>query len=71
MSELVVNVSGMTCDACVRSVTKALARVPGIARVDVDLLTGNIRIAHGDGFPGLPTVHQAIDLAGYDLGQAP
>lgn len=70
MSELVVNVSGMTCDACARSVTKALARVPGVAQVDVDLPTGNVRIAHGEGFPGLPAVHAALDLAGYDLGRA-
>ena len=30
-------VDGMTCNGCVRSVTNAIARVPGVSKVDVSL----------------------------------
>ena len=32
-----VNVSGMTCDHCVASVTEELSEIPGVTAVDVDL----------------------------------
>lgn len=35
-----VNVSGMTCDHCVSSVTEELSEIPGVTSVDVDLHAG-------------------------------
>ncbi len=32
-----LNITGMTCDHCVRSVTNALKEVPGVAEVTVSL----------------------------------
>jgi Cu+-exporting ATPase len=37
MSTLVFDVEGMTCQSCVRSATRALEKVPGVARVEVTL----------------------------------
>ena len=35
-----VNVSGMTCQHCVMSVTEELAELDGVESVDVDLVAG-------------------------------
>jgi copper chaperone CopZ len=36
-TEFVLNITGTTCDCCVRSVTKALQAMPGVERVSVTL----------------------------------
>lgn len=59
----VVMVGGMSCDACIRVVTNALARVPGAVRVEVDLGTGRAVVAgnaQGDALVA------AVEQAGYD-----
>jgi copper chaperone CopZ len=38
--KVVLKVDGMTCDACVRSVTRKLGRVPGVTSAEVALGTG-------------------------------
>ena len=37
-------VEGMTCDHCVRSITKAIQAIDSKARVDVDLAKGTVAI---------------------------
>lgn len=32
-----LTISGMSCSACVRGVTAALSRVPGVTKVDVEI----------------------------------
>jgi copper chaperone len=65
---LVYRVDGMTCDHCKAAVTVEVAKVPGVAAVDVDLDTKLVRIDgervdHED-------VVAAIDEAGYDAERA-
>lgn len=36
-----LEVQGMTCGECVKHVTKALQSVPGVGRIQVDLVTNN------------------------------
>jgi len=59
-----LQVEGMTCGGCVRSVTKAVQAVDSNARVDVDLPTKKVRIATQ---AGLDAVKAAISDAGYDV----
>ena len=40
MRELKLKVTGMTCQHCVRAVTTALERVPGVDKAEVDLESG-------------------------------
>ncbi|MHB1676247.1 MAG: CopZ family metallochaperone [Sulfuriferula sp.] len=40
MHETILQVSGMTCNHCVMSVTKALQKMPGIESAQVDLVKG-------------------------------
>ena len=56
-------VNGMTCDGCVRSLTKALeAALPG-RRIKVVLAEGHAVV---DGEPDDAKVQQAVEDAGFD-----
>ena len=57
-------VAGMTCGHCKVAVTEEVAQVAGVASVDVDLISGLVRV-HGSGIDG-GAVIAAIDEAGYD-----
>ena len=60
-------VEGMTCQHCVRAVFTALAGVDGILRADVRV--GSIEVEH-DGRVTVDQLRQAVELAGYALGEA-
>lgn len=64
MADLTIDVKGMTCDHCVRSVSGAVTAVAGVAGVDVDLATGKVTIA-GDSVDA-SAVRGAIVEAGYE-----
>jgi len=57
-------VPGMTCDHCTVAVTGEVAKIAGVASVDVDLDTKLVRI-DGTGVDRA-AVAAAIDEAGYD-----
>ena len=40
MREIKLEVTGMTCQHCVRAVTTALERIPGVDKAEVDLESG-------------------------------
>jgi copper chaperone len=57
-------IKGMTCQHCVRAVTRALSKVPGVAAVQsVDLDRGQARI---EGSPDERAVLAAIRDEGYE-----
>lgn len=63
MAELVVGVSGMQCGHCTAAVERALAALPGVTAVRVDLEAGEAAI---DGAPELDQVLGAILEAGFE-----
>ncbi len=57
-------VSGMSCEGCSRSVTKAIEiAIPG-ATVEVDLAAGRVSVEGGEA----SLVAQAVDDAGFEYG---
>ena len=44
MSEIKLDVSGMTCGSCVKHVTNALKPLDGVEDVSVDLATGKVKV---------------------------
>ena len=64
MQQLGFRVPGMTCDHCVAAVEAELGRVPGVARVSVNLATKSVLIV-GDGVDR-SEVWAAVDEAGYE-----
>ncbi|SMP51522.1 heavy-metal-associated domain-containing protein [Noviherbaspirillum suwonense] len=59
-----LQVEGMTCGGCVRSVTKSVQSVDGGAKVDVDLPSKKVRV---ETQASLDAVKAAISDAGYDV----
>jgi copper chaperone len=59
-------VGGMHCAGCVKSVTGAVSRVPGVQHVDVSLESGAARVDF-DGAVATPeAIVAAIEEAGFD-----
>lgn len=65
-SELQLPVAGMTCASCVGHVEKAIARVPGVQAVQVNLATGRADVRFA-GAPDPGAVVAAVEDAGYEV----
>ncbi len=61
-----ISIAGMTCASCVGRVEKALAKVPGVARVSVNLATERATVETFGATP-LHALHEAIERAGYEV----
>ena len=59
-----LNVQGMSCGGCVKNVTAALTRLPGVSTVNVDLPTGHVTVI-GDLPEGGDLLVLALTAAGY------
>ncbi|MDI9258935.1 heavy-metal-associated domain-containing protein [Alicyclobacillus sendaiensis] len=66
MATTTLRVKGMTCDGCVRSVTRALTAVEGVTNVDVSLEKGEAVVTHADSTP-VTALRSAVEDAGYDV----
>ena len=73
--EIVLDISGMSCAACVTRVERAIRKVPGVAEVSVNLVTERATVAApGAHVPADDTVQaivQAIARAGYEAAPVP
>lgn len=59
-----LQVQGMTCGGCARSVTRSVQAIDSNARVDIDLAAKKVRI---DSRASLDAVKSAISQAGYPV----
>ncbi|RZL08768.1 MAG: cation-translocating P-type ATPase [Rubrivivax sp.] len=65
-------VRGMTCAACVSRVERALGRVPGVARAQVNFATEMAFVDWApDAAPDAPALVEAVRKAGYDANEQP
>ena len=62
-----VKVEGMSCQHCVRAVTKALEAIPGVTDVKVDLARGEASFEEAQPVDE-QTLRERIRKAGYRLG---
>jgi len=62
----IIKVTGMSCQHCVTSVTKALGQLEGIKNVQVDLARGEVRFDNPKEI-ALSRVEKAISDAGYEV----
>ena len=65
METVVVKVEGMDCQGCVKSVTRMLAGVPGVEKVDVSLEEGRARVTYDPAKSGIAEFKRAVERAGY------
>jgi copper chaperone len=60
-------VEGMSCQHCVKAVTRAVTEIDPKAQVQVDLMSGNVRV---DSNATPEAIRAAIDDAGYTVAPA-
>jgi copper chaperone len=60
-----IKLSGMTCEGCVRSVTRVLKALPGVAAVEVSLERGEAAVRHDPACTGAAALRKAVEDAGY------
>ncbi len=61
-----LKVKGMTCQHCVMSVKKALGKLDGIQKVEVDLPMGEVRFDNTKGTTP-DALKKAIEEAGFEV----
>ncbi len=62
-----LQISGMTCGGCVRSVTNVLKALPGVDQVDVSLEKASATVKYDPAKTGTPQFKAAIEDAGFEL----
>ena len=65
--EKVLDVRGMTCNHCKSSVEGALGGLPGVSRVEVDLVTGKVKVAYDEARVDEAGLRQAVEEIGFDV----
>lgn len=67
MEKSIIKVDGMSCDHCVKAITKAVSALPGIGSVTVDLDTGTVTVEHDPAQSPLDNIKYEIEDQGYDI----
>ena len=67
MESLILNIKGMTCGGCVKSVTTVLQELPGVTAVNVSLEQNNATINYEPSKVTPAQFKAAIEDAGFDV----
>lgn len=65
MQQITLEVTGMTCQGCVRSVSRVLATVPGVESAEVSLERGEAVVAIDPARVDGARLADALSAAGY------
>ena len=61
----VIGIEGMTCDNCVKTLTKAIKKVNGIKDVQVDRENARATVTFDTTKTDIAAVHESIEKSGY------
>ena len=67
MIKSIIKVDGMSCEHCVKTVTKAVNALPGIGALNVDLKNKTVTVEHEPTRTTLDKIEHAIEDEGYDI----
>lgn len=67
MEKTVLKVEGMSCEHCVKAVTKAVEALPGIENVSVDLKSKAVTVKYDPAQSSLDAIKAEIDDQGYEV----
>ena len=70
MSEIILEIEGMTCGHCQMTVAKALKDVKGVEEVEVNLETSKAKILFKEGKSNESKLIDAVQKAGYKASVA-
>jgi copper ion binding protein len=65
MEEATIKIEGMSCQHCVMRVKKAFETLPGIAELDVQIGTANVK--YDESMVKQEDLEAAIEAAGYEV----
>ncbi len=65
MESTTINIGGMHCQACVRRVSTAIGKVPGIVSAKVDV--GSAAVEFDPQETSLPAIAEAVKSAGFEV----
>ena len=66
METIVLEVDGMTCGGCVRSVTNVLKALPGVSAADVSLEKSQAKVTFDPALADATALRAAVEEAGYE-----
>lgn len=66
MENSILKVDGMSCEHCVKAITKAVGALPGVSDVAVDLKAKTVTVEHDQTLP-VDKIKYEIEEQGYDL----
>ena len=66
MSEVTIKIEGMSCNGCVRNVTKALEALPGVNEAKVSLEQACAVVQYDPAAIDATAIRQAVEDAGFD-----
>ena len=67
MQTVTLNIDGMTCGGCVKSVTRLLEGVEGVEKAEVSLENKNAVITFDESKPDTDALIDAVEDGGYDV----
>ena len=70
MATITLNIDGMTCGGCVKSVTKVLNDLDGVRSATVSLENKNAQVEFDEGKIQVAQLVEAVEDAGYDARAA-
>ena len=65
METTTLQVRGMTCAGCARSVTSALQKVNGVVSAEVSLDSGQVKVGFDPTRVSIAQLKAALEIAGY------
>ena len=66
METTIIKVQGMTCQGCVKSVTRVLQALPGVTQAQVSLEKSEARVDYDATQVTPADLRRAVDEAGYE-----
>ena len=70
MATITLNIDGMTCGGCVKSVTKVLNDLDGVRSATVSLENKNAQVEFDEGKIQIAQLVEAVEDAGFDAHAA-
>lgn len=70
METIILNIGGMTCGGCVKSVTKVLEALDGVAKAEVSLENATAAVTFDAGKIQADDLIEAVEDAGFDAKTA-
>jgi copper chaperone len=67
MRTTVINIKGMTCMGCVKSIKNVLEMVSGVGDANVSLEDAQVKVQHDDAISSIALLEQIIRDAGFEV----